>query len=184
VEILTERLLLRELTVSDAAGCNVYERDPEVVRYTSHGELTLDESLARLQRNVVAASVVPRLVYDFALVLRDTHEKGRLIGRAGFQVGRPEARQAEMWWILGRSHWGRGYVPEAGRALLAHAFGALGLHRVIADLDPRNAASARVAEKLGMRREGHFIENTFQKGAWVDTLIYAILDREWTSRRP
>jgi [ribosomal protein S5]-alanine N-acetyltransferase len=179
VEIVTERLLLRELTEADAPACNAYERDPEVVRYTSHGERTLDESLARLRQNVASSTVIPRLVYDFALVER---EEGCFIGRAGFQVGKPDAHQAEIWWILDRSRWGRGYVPEAGRALLRLAFGELGLHRVIADIDPRNLASERVAEKLGMRREAHFLENVFQKGAWVDTLIYAILDREWAAR--
>jgi len=183
VEILTERLLLRELTEADAPACNAYEGDPEVVRYTLHDVLTLDQTLARIRRIVAAAAAVPRLVHDFAVVLRGTPDEGRLIGRADFCVGQPEAHQAEIWWILGRAHWGRGYVPEAGRALLDLAFGDLGLHRVIADLDPQNFASARVAEKLGMRREAHYLENTFQKGAWVDTLIYAILRREWAARR-
>jgi ribosomal-protein-alanine N-acetyltransferase len=182
VEIFTERLRLRELTEADAPACNAYERDPEVVRYTSHGEHTLEETLARLRRIIAATAAVPRVVHDFAVVLRGTHDEGRLLGRAGFHLGRPEAHQAEIWWILHRDHWGRGYAPEAARALLDLAFGALDVHRVIADLDPANVASARVAEKLGMRREGHFLENTFQKGAWVDTLIYAILRREWAAK--
>ena len=179
MEILTERLLLRELTEADAPACNAYERDPEVVRYTSHGERTLDESLARLRQNVAAAVAVPRVIYDFALVVR---EEGRLVGRVGFQVGRPSEHQAEIWWVLDRSRWGRGYAAEGARALLGLAFGELGLHRVIADLDPRNLASERVAEKLGMRREAELVENIWTKGEWAGTLIYAMLEREWAAR--
>ena len=58
-------------------------------------------------------------------------------------------------------------------------FRELRLHRIWADCDPANVPSCRVLEKLGMRREGHFRENAWIKGEWVDSLIYAILDREW-----
>ena len=60
------------------------------------------------------------------------------------------------------------------------------MHRVIGRVEPRNVASARVLEKLGMRREAHLIENEFVKGEWQSELVYAMLDREWraiTERR-
>ena len=55
----------------------------------------------------------------------------------------------------------------------------MGLHRVFGRLEPRNDPSARVLEKVGMRREGHFVENEYVKGEWQSELVYAILDREW-----
>ena len=70
------------------------------------------------------------------------------------------------------------------RPLVDFGFGELGLHRLTADCDPRNHASARVAEKLGMRREAHFVENAWLKDEWVDSLIYGLLDHEWKARRP
>ena len=178
MEILTERLRLRELEESDAEACNAYESDPEVVRYTSHGPRTLDESLAYIRKSRETLLAEPRGTFDFAVVLRAS---GELIGRAGIHVSDAALREGTIWYILNPAHWGEGYVPEAMRPLLAHGFGALGLHRVTADLDPANTASARVAEKLGMRREAHFVENAWIKGAWVDSVIYALLEREWAA---
>jgi RimJ/RimL family protein N-acetyltransferase len=63
--------------------------------------------------------------------------------------------------------------------MLSIAFDELGLHRVIGRLEPRNAASARVLEKLGMRREAHFVENEYIRGEWQSEAVYAMLDREW-----
>jgi RimJ/RimL family protein N-acetyltransferase len=76
-------------------------------------------------------------------------------------------------------HQGLGYATEMARPLLRIAFEDLGLHRVTGALDARNAASARVLEKLGMRREAHLVENAFVKGEWQSELIYAILATEW-----
>ena len=90
--------------------------------------------------------------------------------------------EGALWYILHRAHWGRGIIPEVARVLLAFAFGELRLHRMIVDCDPANTASIRVAEKLGMRREAHFVENTWVKGVWVDSLIFALLDREWNAQ--
>jgi RimJ/RimL family protein N-acetyltransferase len=84
-------------------------------------------------------------------------------------------------WTLHPDHGGRGYMTEAARALLRIAFAEIELHRVAADLDPRNASSIALCKRLGMREEAHFVEDAWSKGEWVDTLIYAILDREWAA---
>ncbi len=63
--------------------------------------------------------------------------------------------------------------------MLTFAFESLGLHRVVGRLEPRNRGSARVLEKLGMRREAHLVENEWVKGEWQSELVYAILEREW-----
>jgi RimJ/RimL family protein N-acetyltransferase len=180
MEILTERLLLREFEEDDAAATHAYERDPEVVRYQSHGPRTLEESLDNIHRSMAAAREEPRRTFDLAVVLR---ADGRLIGRAGFRVANPEIREAMLWYVLDPAQWGKGTIVEASRALLAFGFGELGLHRVFIDCDPRNLASLRVAEKLGMRREAHFVENVWIKGEWLDTVICAVLDREWKAAR-
>jgi RimJ/RimL family protein N-acetyltransferase len=88
---------------------------------------------------------------------------------------------AMFWYVLDPAHHGQGYATEAARALLAYSFGELGLHRVWADVDPRNPASMRVCERLGMRKEAHHIENVFIRDEWCDTVIYAMLRREWHS---
>jgi RimJ/RimL family protein N-acetyltransferase len=176
VRLDTERLLLRDLEEADAPAANRYESDPIVVRYTTRDVSTVAESLAYI-RNVRAESAqVPRRLYDLAVCERDGE---RYVGRAGLSVRDPEQREGMLWYVIDRSRWGRGYAVEAALALLGLAFDALGLHRVAVDIDPRNHASLRVAEKLGMRREGHFVENFYCKGEWTDSVILALLEREW-----
>jgi RimJ/RimL family protein N-acetyltransferase len=177
MELVTGRLVLRELEEADAPACNAYESDPEVVRWQSHDVRTLDESRAYIRKVRAEQAESPRNLYDLAVVLRASTQ---LIGRCGMAV---EERQARLWYILGRAHWGHGYIPEAARALLDFAFRDLRLHRVMVDTDPRNGPSIRVAEKLEMRREAHHLKDAFYKGEWCDTLIYAILANEWKYRR-
>lgn len=179
MEIRTDRLLLRELEETDAAACNEYESNPDVVRYQSNAVLTLEESLAYIQRSRKTQLASPRRTFDLAVVLPD---ENRLIGRAGIHVTDPESREGTIWYVLNPAHWGKGYIVEAMIPLIDYGFGELNLHRLTADCDPANRASARVAEKLGMRREAHFVENAWLKGEWVDSVIYGLLDREWKAR--
>lgn len=194
MEIKTPRLLLRELVEADAAAANSYESDPAVVRYQSHAARSLAESLEYIRRvNLSTLEHTPRRLFDMAVTLcqqptapretlPDVPPGGSLIGRAGLHITDPQSGQAELWYILHPAHWGRGYIPEALQGLLRLGFGELGLHRVIIDTDPRNQASIRVAQKLGMRQEAHLVENIFLKGEWCDSLIFALLDREWRAR--
>jgi RimJ/RimL family protein N-acetyltransferase len=178
VQFYTERLILREQVEDDATATHEYERDPTVARYMTWDVRTLEESRAYIRGVVAEQAKEPRLLFDLAVVRRDD---GRLIGRAGLCVRDREQGSGELWYVLHPAAWGRGYAVEAVRALVGHGFGALGLHRIFADCDPRNVASVRVAERLGMRREAHFVENLWCKGEWCDTYIFALLRREWTA---
>lgn len=71
-------------------------------------------------------------------------------------------------------------MAEAVRALVGYGFQALDLHRIWADVDPGNVGSWRVMAKIGMRREGHLLENAWIAGEWQDSYLYAVLKREWT----
>jgi len=180
MDLNTRRLLLREFSENDAADANLYEGDPEVVRYATHGVRSLAESLTHIQGVLAESRSKTRRVYDFAIVRR---EDTQLIGRCGMKLTDAEPSEAMLWYVLARSAWGQGYAVEAGRAVLAFGFDELRLHRIFVDIDPRNAGSLRVAEKLELRREAHFLENAWIKGEWTDTMIFARLDREHRARR-
>jgi RimJ/RimL family protein N-acetyltransferase len=105
---------------------------------------------------------------------------GEVIGNVNVVVD-PDNRQGEIGFVFHPDHQGHGYATEAARALVDHAFEHYGLHRVYGRLEPRNLASARVLEKLGMRREAHLIENEWIKGEWQSEAIYALLAREWAA---
>jgi RimJ/RimL family protein N-acetyltransferase len=175
VEFSTPRLRLREQTEADHLAANEYESDAEVVRYQSHPVRTPAESLAYIRRVIAEQAETPRRLYDLAIEL-----DGRMVGRVGLSIARSDDGEAALWYVLRRDLWGRGFAVEAARALLDFGFRELALHRVFVDTDPRNAGSIRVAEKLGMRREAHFVENARYQGEWCDSLIFAILEREWT----
>lgn len=81
---------------------------------------------------------------------------------------------AEMGWVLDPDAGGRGIASEAVTAVIAHAFDR-GLHRVVAQMDARNAASAKLATRVGMTQEAHFRANWWSKGEWTDTLVFAVL---------
>jgi len=104
---------------------------------------------------------------------------GEMTGHVSLSVEVPAQRQGEIGFIFHPDHQGSGYATEAARALLALAFEAYGLHRVSGRLEARNVASARVLERLGMRREAHLVENEWVKGEWQSELVYALLEREW-----
>jgi [ribosomal protein S5]-alanine N-acetyltransferase len=84
---------------------------------------------------------------------------------------------------LRRDRWGYGYATEAMQAMLQFGFQSLGLHRISDFCDPENQASIRVMEKVGMRREGHLVQNHYTKGRWWDSVVYAILAEEWRTRQ-
>ena len=176
VRLETERLVLREFGSRDWPRLYAIESDPEAVRYQSFGPRTPDECRAYIRLCARDRAARPRRVYDLAVALRPD---GPVIGRCGLKLTGAEPGEATLWYMVDRARWGHGYAPEAARALLDFGFSALGVHRVWADCDPANAASIRVLEKLGMRREGHLVENAWINSAWADSLLYAILDREW-----
>jgi RimJ/RimL family protein N-acetyltransferase len=113
---------------------------------------------------------------SLAVVLKDS---GELVGDCTLFLVSREHRQGEIGYILHPDHHGHGYATEAAAFLLELAFEDFDLHRVVGRLEPRNAASAGVLERIGMRREAHLVENELVKGEWQSELVYAILRREW-----
>jgi RimJ/RimL family protein N-acetyltransferase len=173
----TERLLLRPFAADDLEALHAIHSDEEVARWLYNEPRSLEETRELLGHKVGGSSV--RAEGDWlsaAAVLPDT---GELVADMALYWASEAHRQGELGFVVHPRHQGRGYATEASRPLLAFAFEALGLHRVVGRLEPRNAGSARVLEKLGMRREAHLVENEWVKGEWQSELVYAILAREW-----
>jgi RimJ/RimL family protein N-acetyltransferase len=103
---------------------------------------------------------------------------GLLVGDCALHVDK-QGQQGEIGFTLARQHQGKGFVTEAASRVCDYAFTNLNLHRIVAITDCRNHASVAVLERLGFRREGHFIKNIFFKGEWGDEYLYAMLKDEW-----
>jgi [ribosomal protein S5]-alanine N-acetyltransferase len=88
-------------------------------------------------------------------------------------------QNAYLGWSLDEAHGGRGFASEAVRLLIDFAFEDAGLHRVQAAVIPRNVASLRVAEKVGLRKEGFARRYLKINGVWEDHKLFAITSEEW-----
>ncbi len=173
----TERLVLRPFDDGDLDALYAMQSDPESARWLYNDPLELGETKTSLARKISGSSLAAEGQWlSAAVVLRATGEQ---VGAVSLLWASELHRSGELGFIFAREHQGRGYATEAARALLAFAFDELRLHRVIGRLEPRNIGSARVLEKLGMRREAHLVENEWIKGEWQSELVYALLDREW-----
>jgi len=104
---------------------------------------------------------------------------GSLVGLCGVVILRG-AEEGEIWYLVNPECWGRGVATEAAKQLLALGFGELGLHRIWATCLPENPASARVLEKVGMRKEGFLLKNLKIHGVWKSSSLYAMLAEEWS----
>jgi RimJ/RimL family protein N-acetyltransferase len=142
----TGRLILRPRTLADIDDCLAMDRDPEVTRFipgpwgdpeahrlflTSRMEADFGDGLGYWS---IFAKEDPKQFLGWILLIP--------VDAVGPDIG--------IGWRLNRFSWGKGYATEAARPVLTHAFGTLGLERLIADIAPGNTASMRVAEKLGL----------------------------------
>ncbi|MGV8897141.1 MAG: GNAT family N-acetyltransferase [Rhodoglobus sp.] len=183
--ISTPRLLLRVMTSRDIDDVSSYMSDPEVCRYLLHEP----RSREIVEAKIAEWSSMGRLAEpgdDLQLAMELTSgapEAGRVIGHTYFKLTSVDDITGEIGWTLHPEFEGKGYATEAAEAVLTYAFTVLGLHRVVAELDPRNDASIAMCRRLGMREEALFRENLWFKGAWADTGVYAILQSEWTARQ-
>jgi RimJ/RimL family protein N-acetyltransferase len=150
MEVRTDRLLLRRWRVGDAAPFAALNADPAVMRFIGRGHVLgrglSDDLIARFEREWEQ-----RGYGIWAVAPLD--DPGRLLGFCGLTVPMflPEVLPAvEVGWRFARGAWGHGYATESARAALAFAFADRGMREVIAIVDPENARSLRVAEKLGM----------------------------------
>jgi [ribosomal protein S5]-alanine N-acetyltransferase len=180
VELRTARLRLRPFAEADLPAFVAYRRDPEVARYQEWDEtFSAEDAQALFDRWRGVAPGTPGAWFRFAI---EEAASGTLLGDCVLHVKEDDPRQAEIGFTLACGYQGKGYAAEAVGAVLEYAFATLALHRVIAITDARNAAAARLLERVGMRREGHHLQNVWFKGAWGDEFSFAILRDEWLAR--
>ena len=168
MEIVTSRLKLRSARADDLEAMHAVLSDPRATRWWSTPpHETLDETRAWLDSMIANGPDQPDFVIE-----RD----GVVIGKAGFW------KLPEVGYILHPDHWGQGFAGEAVEAAIGHVFATRDLEELTADVDPENAASIRLLERLGFIRTG-FAERTWNiAGEWKDSLYYGLSRADWTAR--
>jgi aminoglycoside 6'-N-acetyltransferase len=173
----TKRLILRPLQESDLETFAAYRSDPDVARYQSWSTpYTLDQAMALFKEMNRVEAGTPGFWIQLAM---ERQAQPGIIGDCALQIWAEDNRQATIGFTLSQSYQHQGYATEAVQGLLGYLFGEKHLHRVSAICDAENLASASLLERVGMRREGHFIENIWFKGGWGSEYSYAVLQSEW-----
>jgi RimJ/RimL family protein N-acetyltransferase len=178
--IETARLTVRPLVEADFEDFYAYDSMPEVARYLywePRGEAESREAFERHLRRTALERESDALV--LGIVWR---EVGKVVGHVRLGWVSSDHQSGEVGFILNPAYQGHGLAIEAADVMLGLGFDGLRLHRIVGRCDGRNLPSARLMERLGMRREAHLVENEYVKGEWTDELIYAMLDREWQAR--
>ena len=166
---MTERLRLRLHETDDVAWLHKLYSQPDVARFlldepwtveVTRDKLTERQSKTDLDGETAALALV--IEYD-----------GTPIGDVALWLTDKEHRQGEIGWVLNSAYGGQGFASEAVRAVLALGFDHYHLHRITAQMDASNSASAALANHVGLRLEAHHVQDWFSKGEWTDTLIYA-----------
>jgi RimJ/RimL family protein N-acetyltransferase len=177
--IEANRICLRWISEADTNAFYAIYSNPEVMRYWSTPPLTDREAAASLIKKI-QEDWKRHIILKWGIALR---RDDQLIGSLTLFNLDFNHRRAEIGYALGREHWGHGYMNEALMTLLKYAFESLNLHRIEADVDPRNAASIRTLEKLGFQREGILRERWQVNGEIQDAFFYGLLRHEWIGQR-
>ena len=179
--IQTRRLHLRPFGASDLDDLYAYHSRPEVTRFLYWDARTLEETQIDLRRKQADTSLTTEGAYlSLAVVLP---ESAKVLGQVSLVWRSQEHQQGEIGFVFNPDYGGQGYATEAAQAVLALGFAELHLHRIYGRCDARNVASYNLMERLGMRREAHFVQHEIFKGEWGEEFVYAILQAEWRDRQ-
>lgn len=176
----TQRLLLRNFQLSDMEAFLAYRNDPETAKYQSWSlpySREKAEAFIREMQDIHAPKQGQWL--QLALELK---EIGAMIGDVAFCIKEDDVRQAVIGFTVAPSYRKQGFVTEALTALLDYLFEDIDLHRVTADCDTENVGSWKSLEKLGFRREAHFVESLLIDGEYTSEYHYGMLQREWRAK--
>jgi aminoglycoside 6'-N-acetyltransferase len=177
----TSRLILRPFSDADVAGFQAYRNDPQVARYQGWSTpYSLEQAAAFIADMKSTPPGEPGRWLQIAIERKDS---GELIGDCAFVRLAEDPRQAEIAYTLAGDQQGRGYATEAVGCLIERLFTVWPLHRIRANCDPLNSASAALLLRVGMRHEGRFIDSLWYKGGWASEDWFAMLRREWEERR-
>jgi [ribosomal protein S5]-alanine N-acetyltransferase len=169
--LLTPRLLLRQIALSDANELFALRSNTRLMQYVPRPVATGVNEVQQLISEWLTATQAGHCLH-FAITLK---ENNVVIGHMLLFNIKPEHSRGEVGYMLAAEHAGKGYTTEALQAMVAFAFGTLGMHSLEAVIHPENKASAKVLQKAGFVQEAYFRENFFWNGQFEDSAVYSLL---------
>jgi [ribosomal protein S5]-alanine N-acetyltransferase len=171
-QLVTKRLILRQLNESDAEDLLFLRSDENVMEFIDREKTkSVEEALAFIQNINRAAEQNESILWGIALL----EQPDTLIGTICIWNIQKEHYRAEVGYLLHPQHWRKGFMKEALLAVIDFGFNSVKLHSLEARIHPQNAASAAVLEKTGFIREAYFREDYFFRGKFGDTAVYSLL---------
>lgn len=175
MEIMTERLCLREVDENDYDFICELENNEFIQRFERDTLPSKEETDKKFSKILESINKVPRTKYTLIISrLSDLKSVGRVIM---WEID-SSIKECEIGWDVHPDYIGRGYAPEAARALLEFAFNKLGVHRVQALCNDANINSEKVMAKIGMKKEGTCRGVRFLNNCWYGSHIYSLLDSD------
>jgi RimJ/RimL family protein N-acetyltransferase len=175
MKLETERLIIRPVEIDDKNEIFEYRSDAATNKFQGW----IPESLADVEifiGNISKQINEPETWFQFVLIEKNTQ---KLIGDIGVHFFDIENKQVEIGCTLNKDFQNKGYATESVKKVIDCLFKKLNKHRIIASIDPRNLCSIRLVERIGFRKEAHFVKSLFINGMWVDDLIFALIEDDW-----
>lgn len=171
----TKRLRLRRIAAEDKNEIFEYRSDAEVNKYQGWIPKTKDDVedfIAKVSKKMNE----PETWFQLVVLEKDSQ---KIIGDIGLHFFDSENKQVEIGCTLNKNFQNKGYATESLKKIIDYLFTELNKHRIITSIDPDNLNSIRLVERIGFRKEAHFIESLWINGKWVDDLIYALTEKDW-----
>ncbi|MFB9052483.1 GNAT family N-acetyltransferase [Formosa undariae] len=176
IEILTDRMRLRLIELSDLNAIHQLHTLPETDEFNALGipknsdetKRTIEPWIAENKRDSIKN-------YTFAI---ENRLDNTVLGLFGLKLGNEKYKRGEVWYKIHSDYWNKGYATEALKAVIQFGFENLKLHRIEAGCAVENIGSFKVLEKSGMQREGRLRQVLPLKSGWSDNFEYAILETD------
>lgn len=178
MKLETKRLILRPICLDDKHAIFEYRCDKVTNKY--QGWIPEDiEDVETFIGKVAKQINEPDTWFQFVIIEKQTQ---KIIGDLGIHFFDDENKQVEIGCTLNKDLQNKGYATESLKRVIDYLFNDLHKHRIITSIDPDNKNSIRLVERLGFRKEAHFVESLFINGKWVDDLVYALIEKDWGSK--
>jgi RimJ/RimL family protein N-acetyltransferase len=175
MKLETKRLILRPVNPGDKAEIFKYRSDRQTNKFQGWIPDTM-EAVESFINKVAEQINVPGTWFQFVIIVI---ENQKIIGDLGIHFSHSENKQVEIGCTLDKEFHNQGYAAEALKRVIGYVFEELNKHRITASIHPGNKNSIRLVERIGFRKEAHFVKSLFINGLWVDDLIYAMTEKDW-----
>lgn len=175
MQLESDRLIIRPIQLDDKKEVFEYRSDRNANKYQGWIPETIEDVevfIGKISKQINE----PETWFQFVLIEKESQ---KIVGDLGIHFYDKENKQVEIGCTLNRIFHNRGYARESVRKVIDYLFLDLNKHRIITSIDPENKNSIRLVERIGFRKEAHFVESLFINGIWVDDLIYALTEKDW-----